>query len=99
MEAMRSRDSLAMGRASPERSTFASFERSRTALAAMLRAGCDVLLCGRLFRRRRGLGVAAWLVLLSCSGCTTFSEYVHNGFKVGPNYQRPAAPVAHRLDR
>lgn len=32
--------------------------------------------------------------LLALSGCmTSFSEYVHNGFKVGPNYQRPAAPV------
>ncbi|HEX4146785.1 MAG TPA: efflux transporter outer membrane subunit [Pirellulales bacterium] len=36
----------------------------------------------------------AWLVLAASSGCTTFKEYVHNGFKVGPNYQRPAAPVA-----
>ncbi|MCE9567357.1 MAG: efflux transporter outer membrane subunit [Planctomycetes bacterium] len=28
------------------------------------------------------------------AGCTPLKEYVHNGFKVGPNYQRPAAPVA-----
>src|SRR5437667_2818271 len=27
-------------------------------------------------------------------GCTTLKEYVHNGFKVGPNYGRPPAPVA-----
>jgi len=27
-------------------------------------------------------------------GCTTLTEYVHNGFKVGPNYGRPPAPVA-----
>ncbi|HEV2970377.1 MAG TPA: efflux transporter outer membrane subunit [Pirellulales bacterium] len=27
-------------------------------------------------------------------GCTPWGEYVHNGFKVGPNYGRPAAPVA-----
>ncbi len=27
-------------------------------------------------------------------GCTTLKEYVHNGFKVGPNYSRPPAPVA-----
>jgi NodT family efflux transporter outer membrane factor (OMF) lipoprotein len=26
-------------------------------------------------------------------GCTTLSEYVNNGFKVGPNYGRPPAPV------
>ncbi|MDZ4817536.1 MAG: efflux transporter outer membrane subunit [Planctomycetota bacterium] len=37
-------------------------------------------------------------ILLLCtillSGCTTFREYVHNGFKVGPNYGRAPAPVA-----
>ena len=27
-------------------------------------------------------------------GCTTLKEYVDNGFKVGPNYGRPPAPVA-----
>jgi NodT family efflux transporter outer membrane factor (OMF) lipoprotein len=31
---------------------------------------------------------------LGLCGCTTsLSEYVHNGFKVGPNYQKPAAPL------
>jgi NodT family efflux transporter outer membrane factor (OMF) lipoprotein len=33
---------------------------------------------------------------LSLCGCTTLEEYVHNGFKVGPNYKRPPAPVAQR---
>jgi NodT family efflux transporter outer membrane factor (OMF) lipoprotein len=28
------------------------------------------------------------------SGCTSWQEYVHNGFKVGPNYSKPPAPVA-----
>jgi NodT family efflux transporter outer membrane factor (OMF) lipoprotein len=28
-------------------------------------------------------------------GCTAVGDYIHNGFKVGPNYGRPAAPVAH----
>lgn len=28
------------------------------------------------------------------SGCTTLREYIHNGFKVGPNYGRPPAPIA-----
>jgi NodT family efflux transporter outer membrane factor (OMF) lipoprotein len=33
------------------------------------------------------------------TGCTTLSEYIHNGFKVGPNYKRPPAPVAeHWID-
>jgi NodT family efflux transporter outer membrane factor (OMF) lipoprotein len=34
------------------------------------------------------------VVLLCACGCTGVREYVHNGFKVGPNYKRPAAPVA-----
>src|SRR5438105_11007064 len=31
--------------------------------------------------------------VLTC-GCTSLCEYIHNGFKVGPNYGRPPAPVA-----
>ena len=41
-----------------------------------------------------------WLLCVSCSLMTTgcaytgsFTDYVHNGFKVGPNYSKPAAPV------
>jgi NodT family efflux transporter outer membrane factor (OMF) lipoprotein len=30
----------------------------------------------------------------SLCGCTPISEYIHNGFKVGPNYKTPPAPVA-----
>jgi NodT family efflux transporter outer membrane factor (OMF) lipoprotein len=33
------------------------------------------------------------LVALAC-GCTSIRDYVHNGFKVGPEYGRPTAPVA-----
>ncbi len=41
------------------------------------------------------LGVlAAALVLLSISGCTSLREWAHNGFKVGPNYCDPGAPVS-----
>jgi NodT family efflux transporter outer membrane factor (OMF) lipoprotein len=36
------------------------------------------------------LGVAA----LSVGGCTSFSEWVHNGFMVGPNFADPPAAVA-----
>ena len=32
--------------------------------------------------------------LLCLSGCTSFSEYVHNGFKVGPDYTGARAAVA-----
>src|SRR5947209_13491386 len=39
--------------------------------------------------------LAGLLVLVvPLSGCTHFTEYFHNGFKVGPNYCRPPAPVA-----
>jgi NodT family efflux transporter outer membrane factor (OMF) lipoprotein len=31
---------------------------------------------------------------LFCDGCTPFTEYVHNGFKVGPNYRKPPVAVA-----
>ncbi len=37
------------------------------------------------------LGVAAALALVGCT--TTIPEYIHNGFKVGPNYVPPAAPL------
>src|SRR5438093_3770881 len=33
------------------------------------------------------------IVAFTC-GCTPLQEYIRNGFKVGPNYRRPPAPVA-----
>jgi NodT family efflux transporter outer membrane factor (OMF) lipoprotein len=43
----------------------------------------------------RATRVIALLLLPFAAGCTTgVHEYIHNGFKVGPNYRRPAAPVA-----
>ncbi|MDZ7620079.1 MAG: efflux transporter outer membrane subunit, partial [Patescibacteria group bacterium] len=39
-------------------------------------------------------GLLAASLLLSFTGCTPWREYVANGFKVGPEYARPAAPVA-----
>jgi NodT family efflux transporter outer membrane factor (OMF) lipoprotein len=46
------------------------------------------------------LGLAAVLLLaVALAGCTSWSDYVRNGFKVGPNYCRPAAAVAdHWID-
>ncbi len=42
--------------------------------------------------------IAAWLLLLivplAGSGCTSLQEWFHNGFLVGPNYQRPPVPLA-----
>ncbi|MCR9117063.1 MAG: efflux transporter outer membrane subunit [bacterium] len=34
------------------------------------------------------------VLLLAASGCTSTKEYINNGFKVGPNYNKPAAPVS-----
>jgi NodT family efflux transporter outer membrane factor (OMF) lipoprotein len=45
----------------------------------------------KVFRRYPAiLGLAA---LLTC-GCTTFEEWVHNGFKVGPKFEEPPATVS-----
>ena len=42
---------------------------------------------------------AAVAMVFSLSGCTSFKDYVHSGFKVGPNYCPPKAPVAqHWID-
>lgn len=43
--------------------------------------------------RRRAVFVCL-AALLAFAGCTPLTEYVHNGFKVGPNYKTPPAPVA-----
>ena len=51
--------------------------------------------------RSRGVALLATLSLLAlyCSGCTRVRDYVHNGFKVGPQYVTPPAPVAeHWID-
>src|SRR5215468_10479412 len=50
---------------------------------------------GRRTRLSSGASLmVACLALVVCAGCTPFTEYVRNGFKVGPNYQKPPAPVA-----
>src|SRR5438046_8291081 len=49
----------------------------------------------RLYHKNKRLSLLfVALTLPLFSGCTSVSEYVHNGFKVGPNYQKPPAPVA-----
>jgi NodT family efflux transporter outer membrane factor (OMF) lipoprotein len=51
--------------------------------------------------RFRGLGTLLALVfaVASLGGCTRLRDYVGNGFKVGPNYVTPPAPVAeHWID-
>jgi NodT family efflux transporter outer membrane factor (OMF) lipoprotein len=55
----------------------------------------DHLRLRALAAHRWNLPLAAILAIVtSLCGCTTLTDYVHNGFKVGPNYCRPAAPVA-----
>jgi NodT family efflux transporter outer membrane factor (OMF) lipoprotein len=49
---------------------------------------------GRSAVTARGCLVGALLAATLTAGCTTPSEYVHNGFKVGPNYCPPDAAVA-----
>src|SRR5437867_1208286 len=38
--------------------------------------------------------LALLLIALTSQGCTRLRQWVHNGFKVGPNYCPPAAPAA-----
>ena len=47
-----------------------------------------------LIPARTPIALASIAAVVLLSGCTPFTEYVHNGFKVGPNYQQPPAPVA-----
>jgi NodT family efflux transporter outer membrane factor (OMF) lipoprotein len=37
---------------------------------------------------------AVLAVLALCGGCGSIEQWVHNGFKVGPNFHEPPAPVA-----
>ncbi len=46
------------------------------------------------FQKQKMLRAALAVAMLWSSGCTPFREYVRNGFKVGPNYCAPPAPVA-----
>lgn len=44
---------------------------------------------------RSAVGVCCYAAIALClSGCTSFTDYIHNGFKVGPNYCTPRAEVA-----
>jgi NodT family efflux transporter outer membrane factor (OMF) lipoprotein len=48
-----------------------------------------------LLIRKIGLQGNLFIALaMCCCGCTPLAEYVQNGFKVGPNYNRPDAAVA-----
>jgi outer membrane protein TolC len=50
-------------------------------------------------RLRLGLATSILLLVFCASGCTSFRDYFRQGFKVGPNYCQPNAPVAeHWID-
>jgi hypothetical protein len=40
------------------------------------------------------MGLLSLLLAVLGVGCTSLEQFVHNGFKVGPNYQRPPPPLA-----
>src|SRR5579872_2771644 len=49
----------------------------------------------RIFRVAiRRFSVAFATVAGLAAGCTSFQEWVHNGFKVGPNFEEPSATTA-----
>jgi NodT family efflux transporter outer membrane factor (OMF) lipoprotein len=53
----------------------------------------------RLLNLRLTRGALLAIFTLSLCGCTPLGEYISNGFKVGPNYKKPTAPVAeHWID-
>lgn len=49
---------------------------------------------GRILSRLGFMSGSMVALALFLSGCTSPREYIRNGFKVGPNYCKPAAPVA-----
>ena len=56
--------------------------------------------CARMFRSRfAALTAVSALVISVSGGCTSLHDYVHNGFKVGPNYCQPDAARGRPLDR
>jgi NodT family efflux transporter outer membrane factor (OMF) lipoprotein len=58
----------------------------------------DSVARGPLTTGPRKAGPWLWIASLGLAlldiGCTPLTQFVQNGFKVGPNYQRPPAPLA-----
>src|SRR5258707_974525 len=55
---------------------------------------CQGTLRQRLGGYRRACLAGLLMLGVSLSGCTPLKDYIHNGFKVGPNYSQPPAPAA-----
>ena len=75
-----------------------------SAIARCLRCGRPSVSTTGTFRRavtrlrHCTIGVTACVIVV-LAGCTPWRDYIHNGFKVGPNYGRAPAPVAeHWID-
>jgi NodT family efflux transporter outer membrane factor (OMF) lipoprotein len=45
-------------------------------------------------RRACGFGLVLSAIVVAGSGCTQIQQWHRNGFKVGPNYCQPSAPIA-----
>lgn len=43
---------------------------------------------------RLGIALSLAWIAVACMGCTSPKDWIANGFKVGPSYRKPAAPVA-----
>ena len=54
---------------------------------------CDVQRV-RIAERRLWVACALLLAVTNFSGCGSCKNWAHNGFKVGPDYCKPAAPIA-----
>ncbi len=73
-----------------------------TKMRDILTGPCECTACSSnlLFRRshvpRWSSRAALALFAAACRlcGCTSLPQWIHNGFKVGPNYKTPPAPVA-----
>ena len=57
-------------------------------------AGARMIL--RLNGRRLLMPIALAIFLTFLTGCTSWRDYIRNGFKVGPNYCPPVAPIANQ---
>ncbi len=60
----------------------------------MIRQSCPAADNARPNRSRHPVVAVLLAIILFASGCSGIEQWWHNGFKVGPNYTPPPAPVA-----
>ncbi len=67
--------------------------------AIRARMGCRPNRNGRPAMASVKGGLVAAALAILCTGCTSWQEYLHNGFQVGPNYRPPCTATAeHWID-